>query len=128
MHLLDLEIIETTWLRLMPMQQVCVTAADDSSKAVRQEAARAVGSLVNMQKLHAQPLHILGVACSSAEECVKGGSSLWHWLKSAHVTPRDIQHIDVVTGLEQVQSLTSAFLINESDEDVQVFICRKLRM
>ncbi|KAK9914842.1 hypothetical protein WJX75_001188 [Coccomyxa subellipsoidea] len=34
--------------------------------------------------------------------------------------PMESQHIDAVLGLEQVQSLTSAFLFKEPDEDVQV--------
>lgn len=99
--------------------------ADDANKAVRQEAAKAVDRLVQMQKRPGQPLHVLALACLSAEECLMGGLGLAHWQCLVHLAqhgPMESQHIDVVLGLEQVQSLTSAFLFRETDEDVQV-IC-----
>ena len=54
-----------------------------------------------------------------------GGLGLAHWQCLVHLAqrgPMESQHIDAVLGLEQVQSLTSAFLFKEPDEYVQV-IC-----
>ena len=103
-----------------------MTVAGDTSKAVRQEAAKAVGSLVQLQKVHGQPLKLLALACLSADQRMLGGDlGLAHWQCLADVMqqgPKDVQHIDVILGLEQVQALTNTFLFQETDEDVQVMI------
>lgn len=96
----------------------------DPSKAVRLEAAKAVGSLIEMQALHAQPFNILALACLSAEYYCPGGCGPAHWQCFAGIEgdqfPKEDQQIDVLLGLQHVQSLASTLILREPEDDVQV--------
>ncbi|BDA43155.1 Serine/threonine-protein kinase ATR at C-terminar half [Coccomyxa sp. Obi] len=100
------------------------TLKGDPSKAVRFEAAKAVRSLVQMQALHRQPFTILSLACLSAEGYWQKGCGPAHWQCLAgggeEQYPKEDQHIDVLLGLEHVQSLASTLVLREPEEDVQV--------
>ncbi len=101
--------------------------AGDPSKAVRLEAAKAVRSLIQMQALHGQPYTLLAWACLSAENTCLGGCGPAYWqcftgIGGDHSAKED-QQIDVLLGLEHVQSLASTLVIREPEEDVQVRRC-----
>lgn len=86
-------------------------------------AACAISSLIQMQSLHANKegaLQTLAMACLSAEECSLFWSYPCQWQPVAPQGPIESQQVDVLLGLEHVNTLTTTLLFQESDEEVQV--------